>query len=55
MEEQEGVTINFTIKGADPNAKLEPGAECSICGRAFPKHTKEELFACAAKQQDQQK
>lgn len=52
MEEQDGVTIGFTIKGADPNAKLPPDAECGICGRRILEHTKAELHACAVKQRE---
>ena len=38
MEHQSKVTVDFTIKGADPNAKLDPSAECEMCGRTFEPH-----------------
>jgi len=46
-EPKYGVTIDFTIKGADPNNKLEPDERCSICDQLYTDHSREELFKCA--------
>jgi hypothetical protein len=50
MEEQPGVTIDFTIKGADPNAKMDPDAPCAVCEKKFSEHTQEMHKACASEQ-----
>jgi len=36
-----GVTIDFTIRGADPNHKLPPDAVCATCDRWIADHTRE--------------
>ena len=42
----DGVTINFTVKGADPNNKLPPDAECAICGMLIAQHSPGGLPGC---------
>lgn len=53
MEQESKVTVDFTIKGADPNAKVAPDAECAMCGRTFEQHTIDGHKACAKKQREQ--
>jgi hypothetical protein len=50
MDEQERVTIGFTIKGADPNNTLPTNAQCPTCDKLFTDHSKEEIRACAEQQ-----
>jgi len=49
----EKVTIDFTIKGADPNNKLPADATCATCERLITAHSREQLHECGLKQQEQ--
>jgi hypothetical protein len=42
----EKVTIDFTIKGADPNNKLPVDARCATCDRLIAEHSIAELREC---------
>ena len=52
MEDQPGVTIDFTIKGADPNNKLPADARCGTCDRLLADHTKDDIRECARRQRE---
>jgi len=49
-EYEESVTVDFTIKGADPNAKMDPDALCAVCEKKFSEHTIEMHKTCASDQ-----
>ena len=53
MEKESKVRVDFTIKGADPNAKMGPHAQCAICSKTFAKHTIEMHKEGAAKTREQ--
>jgi len=53
MELEGKVTIDFTIKGADPTQRWNfPNAECEMCGRTFEQHTIADHKACARRKQE---
>ena len=43
------ITIDFTIRGADPNNKLPDDAVCATCERLIREHSIEELRSCGRK------
>jgi len=41
------ITVNFTIKGANPGNKMPPDTRCPICDRLVTEHSGEQVRQCA--------
>jgi hypothetical protein len=52
VRDDQGVSIDFTIEGADPSSKLDPDGFCAMCVQKISEHTAEMLNACAEKLRD---
>jgi hypothetical protein len=51
--DQPRITIEFSIKGqSDPPMEVLETDLCSICEKPIKRHTKEELWACAAEERE---
>jgi hypothetical protein len=52
MEKVGSVTIDFSVKGADPNNKLAADARCATCDRLITEHSRDDFRECGRKQRE---